>query len=131
YVRGRGMRGRDLAEGYGVYTAAYNRFNRGSRRGIWKQIFDQVAVRSRVGLYFIDSTVVKAHRCASGGKGGRKIKQSASAAVGERRKTMPLSITKAVLCTSPSQAAKTTTAKTPQKGLTRRARPLPPTPARP
>jgi transposase len=92
-----GMPWRDLPERYGPYTTAYNRFNRWSRRGIWKQIFDQVAVRSRVGLYFIDSTVVKAHRCASGGKGGRKIKQSASAAVGERRKSMPLSIAKAVL----------------------------------
>jgi putative transposase len=71
-------------------------FNRWARRGIWKQIFDQVAVRSRVGLYFIDSTVVKAHRCASGGKGGRKIKRSASAEAGERRKSMPLSIAKAV-----------------------------------
>jgi len=40
---------RDLPERYGPYTTAYNRFNRWSRRGIWKQIFDQVAVRSRVG----------------------------------------------------------------------------------
>jgi hypothetical protein len=31
-----------------------------------------VAARSRVDLYFIDSTIVKAHCCASGGKGGRK-----------------------------------------------------------
>ena len=97
YVLRTGMPWRDLPERYGPYTTAYNRFNRWSRRGIWKQIFDQVAVRSRVGLYFIDSTVVKAHRCASGGKGGRKIKQSASAAAGERRKSMPLSIAKAVL----------------------------------
>ena len=63
------MRRRDLPERYGPYTTAYNRFNRWSRRGIWRQIFDQVAARSRVGLYFIDSTIVKAHRCASGGKG--------------------------------------------------------------
>ena len=72
YVLRTGMPWRDLPERYGPYTTAYNRFNRWSRRGIWKQIFDQVAVRSRVGLYFIDSTVVKAHPCASGGKGGEK-----------------------------------------------------------
>src|SRR6516225_9413274 len=72
YVLRTGMPWRDLPERYGPYTTAYNRFNRWSRRGIWKQIFDQVAVRSRVGLYFIDSTIVKAHRCASGGKGGEK-----------------------------------------------------------
>lgn len=69
YVRRTGMPWRDLPERYGPYTTAYNRFNRWSRRGIWRQIFDQVAARSRVGLYFIDSTIVKAHRCASGGKG--------------------------------------------------------------
>jgi len=49
YVLRTGMPWRDLPERYGPYTTAYNRFNRWSRRGIWKQIFDQVAVRSRVG----------------------------------------------------------------------------------
>jgi transposase len=73
YVLRSGMPWRDLPERYGPYTTAYNRFNRWSRRGIWKHIFDQVAARSRDGLYLIDSTIVKAHRCASGAKkGGEK-----------------------------------------------------------
>jgi transposase len=72
YVLRIGMPWRDLPERYGPYATAYNRFNRWSRRGVWKQIFDQVAARSRVSLYFIDSTIVKAHRCAGGGKGGEK-----------------------------------------------------------
>jgi transposase len=72
YVLRTGMPWRDLPERYGPYTTAYNRFNRWSRRGIWKRIFDQVAARSRDGLYFIDSTIVKAHRCASGAKRGGK-----------------------------------------------------------
>jgi transposase len=101
YVLRTGMPWRDLPERYGSYTTAYNRFNR-SRRGIWRQIFDQVAARSRVGLYFIDSTIVKAHRCASGGKGRRKVRQSALAAAVGRRKSMPLS----ALSTSPSLATK-------------------------
>ena len=67
YLLRTGMPWRDLPERYGPYTTAYNRFDRWPRRGIWKQIFDQLAARSRVGLYFIDSTIVKAHRCASGG----------------------------------------------------------------
>ena len=97
YVLRTGMPWRDLPERYGPYTTAYNRFNRWSGRGIWKQIFGQVAERSRVGLYFSDSTIVKAHRCASGGKGGRKIRRSASAAAAAPRKSTPLSMTKAVL----------------------------------
>src|SRR5215475_15875204 len=97
YVLRTGIPWRDLPERYGPYTTAYNRFNRWSRRGVWKQIFDQVAARSRVGLYFIDSTIVKAHRCASGGKGGRKSRRSASVAAAGLRRSMPLSTAKAVL----------------------------------
>ncbi len=57
---------RDLPARYGPYTTAYNRFNRWSRRGIWKRVFDRLASKSRDSLYLIDSTVVKAHRAASG-----------------------------------------------------------------
>ena len=49
---------------------AYNRFNRWSRRGIWEKIFDKLASKSRDSLHLIDSTIVKAHRAASGAKGG-------------------------------------------------------------
>jgi transposase len=66
YVLRTGMPWRDLPERYGPYTTAYNRFNRWSRRGIWKRIFDTLASRSRDSLYLIDSTIVKAHRAASG-----------------------------------------------------------------
>jgi transposase len=50
YVLRTGMPWRDLPERYGLYTTAYNRFNRWSRRGVWKQIFDQVAARGRANL---------------------------------------------------------------------------------
>ena len=72
YVLRTGMPWRDLPERYGPYTTAYNRFNRWSRRGIWKRIFDKLASKSRDSLYLIDSTIVKAHRAASGAKGGEK-----------------------------------------------------------
>ena len=65
YVLRTGMPWRDLPVRYGPYTTAYNRFNRWSRRGIWKCIFDQLASKSRDSLYLIDSTIVKAHRAAS------------------------------------------------------------------
>src|ERR1035437_2455948 len=72
YVLRTGMPWRDLPARYGPYTTAYNRFNRWSRRGIWKRIFDQLASKSRDSLYLIDSTIVKAHRAASGAKRGEK-----------------------------------------------------------
>src|SRR5712692_10200441 len=91
YVLRTGMPWRDLPARYGPYTTVYNRFNRWSRRGIWKRIFDQLASKSRDSLHLIDSTIVKAHRAASGAKGGRKIRRSASAGVVEARRSMPLS----------------------------------------
>ena len=88
YVLRTGMLWRDLPERYGPYTTVYNRFNRWSRRGIWKRIFEALASKSSDSLYLIDSTIVKAHRAASGAKGGSKIRRSASAAaVAPRRFT--------------------------------------------
>ena len=95
YVLRTGMPWRDLPERYGPYTTAYNRFNRWSRRGIWKRIFDTLASKSRDSLYLIDSTIVKAHRAASGAKGGNKIRRSASAAAVAPRKSTPSSTAKA------------------------------------
>jgi transposase len=87
YVLRTGMPWRDLPERYGPYTTAYNRFNRWSRRGIWKKIFDRLASKSRDSLHLIDSTIVKAHRAASGAKGGSKIRRSVSAGAGAARKS--------------------------------------------
>jgi transposase len=94
YVLRTGMPWRDLPARYGPYTTAYNRFNRWSRRGIWKLVFDKLASKSRDSLYLIDSTIVKAHRAASGAKGGRKIRRSASAVAVGPRKSTPLSTAK-------------------------------------
>jgi transposase len=73
YVLRTGRPRRDLPERYCTYTTAYNRFNRRSRRGIWKRIFDALASKSRDSLYLIDSAIVKAHRASSGANGGSKI----------------------------------------------------------
>ena len=92
YVLRTGMPWRNLPARYGPYTTAYNRFNRWSRRSIWKRVFDQLASKSRDSLYLIDSTIVKAHRAASGAKGGSKIRRSASVAAVAPRKSTPSSI---------------------------------------
>ena len=84
YVLRTGMPWRDLPERYGPYTTVYNRFNRWSRRGIWKRVFDELAAKSRDSLHLIDSTIVKAHRAASGAKGGRKTRRLASVAAADR-----------------------------------------------
>src|SRR5471032_2738162 len=87
YVLRTGMPWRYLPDRYGPYTTAYNRFNRWSRRGIWKRIFDALASKSRDSLYLIDSTIVKAHRAASGAKVGRKIRRSVSVGAAEPQRS--------------------------------------------
>ena len=49
YVLRTGMPWRDLPVRYGPYTTAYNRFNRWSRHGIWKLVFDQLASQMQQG----------------------------------------------------------------------------------
>ena len=63
-----GARWRDCPPEYGPYTTIYNRFNRWSRQGIWYEMFEPLT--GSTGTVAIDSTHIKAHRSAAGGKGG-------------------------------------------------------------
>ncbi|ADM10848.1 putative transposase [Parvularcula bermudensis HTCC2503] len=84
-----GCRWKDCPSEYGPSTTIYNRYNRWSGRGIWQRIFAKMAARGPVPEELsIDSSHVKAHRSASGGKGGKKIRRSAARAAAERRKSM-------------------------------------------
>ena len=66
-----GCRWCDCPAEYGPSTTAYNRFNRWSRRGFWRAMLRALAKGGWVGeAAAIDSTYVKAHRSAHGGKGG-------------------------------------------------------------
>ncbi len=92
-----GCRWRALPDEYGPYTTVFNRYNRWSQRGLWQRIFAAlVEVGDPPDLVMIDSSAVKAHRSASGAKGGRRAKPSAVRAVGARRKSMRSSTRKAV-----------------------------------
>jgi len=73
-----GARWRDCPAAYGPYTTIYNRFNRWSRQGLWFALFAALTGHSGIyGLAAIDSTHIKAHRSAAGGKGGLSSKPSA------------------------------------------------------
>ncbi|KDM65871.1 hypothetical protein [Acidiphilium sp. JA12-A1] len=57
----------------GPRTTVFNRFNRWSQRGLWQEIFAAlVACADPPRIAMVDSTSVRAHRAAAGGKGGRK-----------------------------------------------------------
>jgi transposase len=85
-----GARWRDCPAAYGPYTTIYNRFNRWSKQGIWFEIFRTLTGSSGViGTASIDSTHIKAHRSAGGGKGGLMPKRSGARAAAGRRSCMP------------------------------------------
>ena len=68
---------RDLPERYGPYTTVYNRYNRWARAGVWLRIFEVLAERSPDSLHLIDSSIIRAHQHAAGGKKGVRITPSA------------------------------------------------------
>lgn len=64
---------RDLPQRYGPYTTVYNRFNRWAKQGVWLRAFKALAERSPDSLHLIDSSIVRAHQHAGGGKKGARI----------------------------------------------------------
>ena len=67
---------RDLPERYGPYTTVYNRYNRWAKAGIWLRIFETLAAKSPQSMQLIDSSIIRAHQHAAGGKKGARITPS-------------------------------------------------------
>src|SRR6187200_585435 len=82
-----GCRWCDCPEAYGPPTTIYNRFVRWARRGVWENLFRELAGSGRAAdTQMIDSTHVKAHRSAAGGKGGSRNRLLAARAAGATRR---------------------------------------------
>ena len=78
HVQKSGCRWVDAPSEYGPRKTLYNRFVRWADKGIWVALFEALAQSDGPKLQLmIDSSAVKAHRSAAGGKGGRKIRRSA------------------------------------------------------
>jgi len=85
-----GCRWQDCPPVYGPATTIYNRFNRWSHKGLWTRIFTALSAQADGSDELsIDSTAVRAHRSAHGGKGGRKFRPSGARVVGRRQKYTP------------------------------------------
>jgi len=92
-----GCRWIDCPPDYGPHTTIYNRFARWAERGIWENLFRKLAGYGRsADTQMIDSTHVKAHRSASGGKGGSRNRLLAARAAGATRRYTHLQMLKDV-----------------------------------
>ncbi len=67
----------DAPASYGPRKTLYNRFVRWAAKGVWQDLFTALAAAGGPPAeVLIDSTHMKAHRSAGGGKGGRSSRQS-------------------------------------------------------
>lgn len=73
YVLRTGSPWRDLPERYGPYTTVYNRYNRWAKAGVWLRVFEALAAGSPHSMQMIDSSIIRAHQHAAGGKKGARI----------------------------------------------------------
>ena len=90
-----GCRWRDCPPDYGPPTTIYNRFVRWARRGVWENLFRELAGNGRAtSTQMIDSTHIKAHRSAAGGKGGNRSRLLVARAEGAIRRFMHLQMLK-------------------------------------
>src|SRR5271154_6746805 len=75
----------DAPREYGPRKTLYNRYVRWAAKGVWVALFHALAQAGGPPVQvLIDSSAVKEHRSAGGGKGGRKISPSAARAADAR-----------------------------------------------
>ncbi len=85
-----GCRWKDAPAEYGPHKMLYNRFVRWARKGVWQGVFVRLADSGGPpSAVMLDSTHVKAHRSAAGGKGGPRSRRSAVRGAGARPRSMP------------------------------------------
>src|SRR6202166_764318 len=68
-----GARWEDLPERYGKYKSVHKRFTRWAKAGVWERVFDSLTADPDNQYLMLDTTLVRVHQQAAGGKGGPKI----------------------------------------------------------
>ncbi|MCT4496180.1 IS5 family transposase [Bosea minatitlanensis] len=61
---------RDLPEAFGDWNSVFRRFSRWSHKGVWWRIFAAMSDDPDFEYLIVDSTIIRAHQHASGGKKG-------------------------------------------------------------
>ena len=94
----------DCPPEYGRSTTIYNRFVRWARRGIWEDVFRQLAGNGRsIDTQVTESAHVRARRSGAGGKEGRKSRLWAVRAAAATRKSMHSQLVRGALSPSCGQ----------------------------
>ena len=88
---------RDLPEEFGNWNSIFRQFRRWADSGIWDVILEALAgsALSAATLQMIDATIIRAHHCAAGGKGGQSATRSVVRAAASRPRSTPAPTPKA------------------------------------
>ena len=82
---------RDLPEGFGNWNSIFRQFRRWADSGVWDVILEGLAGSgvSDAALQMIDATIIRAHHCAAGGKGGPSATRSVVRVAASQPKSTP------------------------------------------
>lgn len=74
YIARTGLPWRDLPDEFGSWNSVYRRFCRWSDKGIWEQIFAELAKKGDLKEVSIDSTAVRVHQHGAGAEKKKDLK---------------------------------------------------------
>ena len=73
---------RDLPEEFGHWHSVYVRYNRWSKKGVWKQVFKEIADDPDLEYMMIDGSIVRVHQHGAAKKKNKQAKQKENREVG-------------------------------------------------
>jgi len=89
-----GVAWRDLPEYFGKWSSVYRQFRRWTLSGLWELILDAFndSGGGNPSLQMIDSTIIRAHHCSAGAKGGLRSRVLGAQKVALRPKSISASM---------------------------------------
>ena len=74
YIARTGLPWRDLPDEFGSWNSVYRRFSRWSDKGVWEQIFAELAKKGDLKEASIDGTALRVHQHGAGAERERDLK---------------------------------------------------------